>query len=629
MALTAGKFRGIFLQARLHGVGTPGRKGAPLGLGIQIGRRAGNGVQLTLHVLDQVGHGPQKPPGIGVAGAVKYLPRVAVLHDLARIHHGDPVGHLGHYAQIMGNEQYGGPSLLLQVVHQIQDLRLHRHVQGGGGLVGKENLGIAGHSHGNHDPLTLTTGHGMGVALCHQLRVGQAHLPQQLCRNLLGLLAGHPLMAQNTLAHLPSHPHGWVQAGHRILKNHGKFLAPVGLHSFVAQMGDVGALVGDGARLDLGWRGGQQLHNGLDGHRLAAAGLAHNAQRLTRIQPEADAPYRLDFAGVGVKGDMQVLHVQKMVRHKAPPLVPQMGVQRIAQTVAEQIKCQNGHTDKHAGNKQLVGVEEVKLRAHLAQLTPGRHGGFDAQADKAQVCLQENGRRDGRGDVDHLLAQDIGQDVPENNADGGGPQSAGSQDKLPVFKLEHPAPDDAGRVHPTGNGNSDDDGHGARVQPEHNQGHIHQRWDAHAHVNDAHDEHIHPAAEKAGQAAQKDADDLGHNGAAQTDNQGDPCPHPDPGPQIPASGIGAEPVLGTGRLVGVEQIGGLIAVRRKYGGKNGHQDDDDKEGQTDYGDFVGPNTAQHVPPVADTGAHYGVGHASVSGQTDKILLGQRGSGFVH
>ena len=71
--------------------------------------------------------------------------------------------------------------------------------------------------------------------------------------------------------------------------------------------------------------GRQQLHNGLDGHRLAAAGLAHNAQRLTRIQPEADAPYRLDFAGVGVKGDMQVLHVQKMVRHKAPPLVPQMG----------------------------------------------------------------------------------------------------------------------------------------------------------------------------------------------------------------------------------------------------------------------------------------------------------------
>ena len=54
----------------------------------------------------------------------------------------------------------------------------------------------------------------------------------------------------------------------------------------------------------------------------------------------------------------------------------------------------------------------------------------------------------------------------------------------------------------------------------------------------------------------------------------------------------------------MEQIGGLIAVRRKYGGKNGHQDDDDKEGQTDYGDFVGPNTAQHVPPVADTGAHY-------------------------
>ena len=306
-----------------------------------------------------------------------------------------------------------------------------------------------------------------------------------------------------------------------------------------------------------------------------------------------------------------------------------MGVQRIAQTVAEQIKCQNGHTDKHAGDKQLIGVEAVKLRAHLAQLAPGRHGGLDAQADKAQVCLQKNGRRDGGGDVYHLLAQDVGQDVAENNADGRGPQGAGSQDKLPVFKLEHPAPDDAGRVHPAGNGNGDDNGHGARIQPEHNQGHIHQRRDTHTHINDTHDEHIHPAAEKAGQSAQKDADDLGHNGAAQTDNQGDPRTHPDPGPQIPASGVGAEPVLGTGWLIGMEQVRGLIAVRREYRGKNGHQDDDNKEGQADDSDFVGPDAAQHVPPVADTGAHDGIGQASVSWQADKILLRQGGSGFVH
>jgi hypothetical protein len=47
------------------------------------------------------------------------------------------------------------PMLALQVVQQLQDLRLHGHVECCGRLVGDQQLRPVGERHGDHDALPL------------------------------------------------------------------------------------------------------------------------------------------------------------------------------------------------------------------------------------------------------------------------------------------------------------------------------------------------------------------------------------------------------------------------------------------------------------------------------------------
>src|SRR3712207_8266297 len=52
------------------------------------------------------------------------------LHDaLPILHHQDVVGDLGHHTEIVGDEHDRGAEVALQVHDQIEDLRLHRHVE--------------------------------------------------------------------------------------------------------------------------------------------------------------------------------------------------------------------------------------------------------------------------------------------------------------------------------------------------------------------------------------------------------------------------------------------------------------------------------------------------------------------
>ena len=60
----------------------------------------------------------------------------------AGIHNDDALRHLGDDAQIMGDQHDRGVDPLLQFAHQIEDLRLDRHVERGRRLVGDQQLGL-------------------------------------------------------------------------------------------------------------------------------------------------------------------------------------------------------------------------------------------------------------------------------------------------------------------------------------------------------------------------------------------------------------------------------------------------------------------------------------------------------
>ena len=105
-----------------------------------------------------------------------------LLDDLAAVHHGDAVRHLGDDAEVVGDQHDARAALGLQRAHQVEDLRLDRDVERRRRLVGDEQLGLGGERHGDHHPLRLTARELVRVRLGPRFGVGDADGAQHLDR---------------------------------------------------------------------------------------------------------------------------------------------------------------------------------------------------------------------------------------------------------------------------------------------------------------------------------------------------------------------------------------------------------------------------------------------------------------
>src|SRR5690606_9188670 len=75
--------------------------------------------------------------------------------DDAVLHHGNPVADVCNNAEVVRNQQEGETTVATKALQQVQDTLLHGDVEGGGGLVGDDDVGIVGERHGNPDALAL------------------------------------------------------------------------------------------------------------------------------------------------------------------------------------------------------------------------------------------------------------------------------------------------------------------------------------------------------------------------------------------------------------------------------------------------------------------------------------------
>ena len=87
------------------------------------------------------------------------------LHHAAQIHHRDAVGDVFDDVQIMRDEQVRQPHALLQIVREVDHLRLNRHIQRGDRLVADDELRLDGERAGNADALALAAGKLVGKRL--------------------------------------------------------------------------------------------------------------------------------------------------------------------------------------------------------------------------------------------------------------------------------------------------------------------------------------------------------------------------------------------------------------------------------------------------------------------------------
>ena len=142
-------------------------------------------IVLSLSALDWPSSGRELEQAVrvGMQRVGEQLGHGGLLDHLRGVHHGHVVGHFGHDAQVVGDQQDRHAHLALQGPQQIQDLGLDGDVEGRGRLVGDQQLRVAGEGHGDHHPLPHAAGELVRI-------VAEPPLAARGCRTLRSISIG-------------------------------------------------------------------------------------------------------------------------------------------------------------------------------------------------------------------------------------------------------------------------------------------------------------------------------------------------------------------------------------------------------------------------------------------------------
>ncbi len=256
-----------------------------------------------------------QPPGIGMQRLIENFPNIAGFNHLAAVHHGQPVGHSGNHAQVMGDQQQSHIKFLLDGSQQGQDLRLNGDVQGRGRLVGNDQAGAAHQAHGDHHTLAQAPRKLVRVLFQARGSRGNAHFSQQINSPVPGFCHGYILVFKDGLFQLIADGVAGIQRGHGLLKNHGHARPPNAGHVRRAGHQQVLALenqfIGPADP-----PGRQEIHDRQGRHGFAAAGFAHQAQGLALIHTEADVAHGVQHPRRQPQIGMQSLDFQQLAHDR-------------------------------------------------------------------------------------------------------------------------------------------------------------------------------------------------------------------------------------------------------------------------------------------------------------------------
>ena len=87
------------------------------------------------------------------------------LRHLPEVHHTDAIGDVTDHGEVVRDEDVCQAQFLLELLHEVDDLGLHRDVQGRYRLVADQHLGVERDTARNPDALPLTTRELVGVAV--------------------------------------------------------------------------------------------------------------------------------------------------------------------------------------------------------------------------------------------------------------------------------------------------------------------------------------------------------------------------------------------------------------------------------------------------------------------------------
>ena len=187
----------------------------------------------------------------------------------------------------MGDQQDGGALLAPEGVELVEDLGLDGDVEGGGGFVGDDEVGLEGRGDADHDALAHTARELERVRLGHALGVGQSHAGEDLDGRLPCLLLPPVEVVRQHLAHLVAHGDDRIQPGHGVLEDHGDAAAADLAERAFVEGEDVLVAEPDLAAEDVALVG-EEVDDGHADSGLAGAGLADEGEDLAALDIEGD-----------------------------------------------------------------------------------------------------------------------------------------------------------------------------------------------------------------------------------------------------------------------------------------------------------------------------------------------------
>ena len=262
------------------------------------------------------GHGGEQGLRIGMGRVFVDLVLGSQLSHLAEIHDPDPVRDVPDDGQVVSDEDVGQSEFVLQLLHQVDHLGLHRHVEGGDGLVTDENLGVERNASGDADALALTTGELVGVAI-DVLGVETDEVEQLL----------HPLptptLGDDFAVDLEGLPDDVADRHPRVERGVGVLEDDLDVAAQLAHVAGGRLLHLQPLEDHLASGGFLQAHDQSSQGRLPTTGLADDAEGLALVQLERDTVDGLHVPG-GAAHDArldrvvldQVLRLENDLRHR-------------------------------------------------------------------------------------------------------------------------------------------------------------------------------------------------------------------------------------------------------------------------------------------------------------------------
>ena len=265
------------------------------------------------------GRGSARPPaasGIGMLRVAEHVLGRAGLDDLAEIHDGDAVADLLHHRHVVRDEEVGEAQLGLQLLQELQDLRLDRDVERGDAFVGDDDLRVEAERAGDADALALAAGEFVRIARDRVRASGRRAGTGRRRALSVPTPMPRPWITSGSPTRSPTFMRGSSEAcgSWKIICTSRR----------TARM----RIAGEARRFlarDLHRAGERrEMHDGARGGRFAAAAFADQRQGLARHEVEGDLLDRMDAlpgaveeSAFDVEAHDQVAHRQSRLRSSA------------------------------------------------------------------------------------------------------------------------------------------------------------------------------------------------------------------------------------------------------------------------------------------------------------------------